>query len=172
MHQVIPAILKRTDVSTFYRVDRATVCVISDNKETCHQDRHRMSSKLSPPEFIDDTSGYPEYKRELRRWSKITKIAPEKEAEVVLYQFKGHPSGIQEKVDTALGDEVIDKADGIDKLIGFLDNIYGEDEMAGAWRKYKDFVRLKKDVDQPVVEFVAEFDKKHKVAKQSDLIWS
>ena len=39
--------------------------------------------------------------------------------------------------------------------------------MTEAWNKYKEFVRLKKDPSQPVTEFIAEFDKKHKQAKQS-----
>ena len=96
-----------------------------------------MTSKINPPDFIDDASGYPEYKKKLLRWSRITKVPANKQAETVLYHLEGHPSGIQEKLDTALGTEVEDKDDGLTKVIKFLDEIYAEDEMSMAWSKYK-----------------------------------
>ena len=126
-----------------------------------------MSSKYDPPQFMDDNSGYPEYRKKLMRWSRITKVKPEKMAEVVLYHLEGHPSGIQTKIDTALGDAVEDKVDGLEKLIAFLDTIYKEDEMTEAWNKYKAFIRLIKQELQPVTEFIAEFDRAHKKAKES-----
>ena len=125
-----------------------------------------MTSKINPPDFIDDASGYPEYKKKLLRWSRITKVPANKQAETVLYHLEGHPSGIQEKLDTALGTEVEDKDDGLTKVIKFLDDIYAEDEMSMAWSKYKQFTQLKRPVDQPVVEFIAEFDRAYTKAKE------
>ena len=131
-----------------------------------------MSSKALPPKFIDDASGYPEYRKNLLRWSRISKVENEKQAEVVLYHLQGHPSGIQEKIDTALGDQVEDKADGLKKVVDFMDTIYAEDDMTTAWTKYKEFIRLKKDSSQPVIEFIAEFDKKHTKAKEAGCVFS
>ena len=125
------------------------------------------SSKFVPPEFIDDTSQYDEYKRKLLRWSRITKHDPKQQAEVVLYHLQGHPSGIQEKIDTALGDEVIDNDDAMKKLVEYLDSIYAEDEMTNMWTKYKKFVRLKKSLNQPITEFIAEFERAYKEAKDN-----
>ena len=107
-------------------------------------------AKVEPPKFFDDASGYPEYKLKLERWSRITKTDKKQQAEVVLYHLEGHSSGIQQKIDTALGEDVIDKEDGLKKLIEYLDEIYAEDEMTEAWSKYKQFVRLKKEIGQPV----------------------
>ena len=131
-----------------------------------------MSSKALPPKFIDDASGYPEYRKNLLRWSRISKVENEKQAEVVLYYLQGQPSGIQEKIDTALGDQVEDKADGLKKVVDFMDTIYAEDDMTTAWTKYKEFIRLKKDSSQPVIEFIAEFDKKHTKAKEAGCVFS
>ena len=125
------------------------------------------SHSYEPPKFITDASGYPEYKRKLERWSRITKVDKTKQAEVVLYHLEGHASNIQEKIDTALGDEIIDKEDGMTKLIAYLDTIYAEDEMADAWFKYKRFVKLRKTEEQPVNEFIAEFEKMYAKAKES-----
>ena len=71
---------------------------------------------MEPPRFIEDASGYPEYKRKLQRWARITKIAPEKQAEYVVYNLEDHPSGIQEKIDTAIGGDIENAADGMEKL--------------------------------------------------------
>ena len=126
-----------------------------------------MSSKYEPPAFMEDTAGYSEYKRNLQRWSRITKVPAAHQAEVVLYHLQGHSSGIQEKADTALGDAVENKEDGLTKLIEFFDTIYAEDPMSEAWLKYKRFTQLKKSPDQPVTDFIADFDKAHAKAKLS-----
>ena len=125
------------------------------------------SSKCLPPKFIDDPSQYEEYKKKLLRWSRITKTDPSQKADVVLYHLEGHPSGIQEKIDTALGETIVDATDGLDRLIEYLDGIYKEDEMINMWAKYKKFVRLKKREDQPITEFIAEFESAYKEAKDN-----
>ena len=127
-----------------------------------------MSSKIAPPYFINEASEYPEYKTNLLRWSRITKTPKVQMAECVLYQMKDHSSGIAKKIDTALGDEVIDKEDGLDKLVEYLDSIYKEDDMALMWSKYKKFTRLRKtDEQQPITEFIAEFEAAYKDAKNN-----
>ena len=134
---------------------------------------NKMStSKLDPPEFFSDQSGYAEYKKKLQRWARITKVDKEQQAEVVVYHLESHPSGIQEKIDTALGDEIQDKEDGLEKIIKYLDEIYAEDDMTTAWTSYKKFTRLVKKKDQPVTEFVAEFEKEYKKAKNCGCMFS
>ena len=120
-----------------------------------------------PPKFIEDASGYSEYRRKLERWARITKVEKKQQAEVVLYHLEGHPSQIQEKIDTALGDKIVDKEDGLQQLITYLDSIYGEDDMVDAWSKYKKFVKLKKSESQPINEFIAEFERSYLKAKES-----
>ena len=125
------------------------------------------SSKLqvTPPEFIDTSSGYAEYKRKLERWSRITSVEKKKQAEVVLYHLEGHPSGVQEKIDIALGEKLVDKEDGLEQLITYLDGIYAVDPMTDAWNKYKEFVRLRIKDGQAVSDFIAEFEKAYAKAK-------
>ena len=122
-------------------------------------------SQVTPPEFIDTSSGYAEYKRKLERWSRITSVEKKKQAEVVLYHLEGHPSGVQEKIDIALGDKLVDKDDGLAELIKYLDGIYAVDPMTDAWNKYKEFVRLRIKDGQSVSEFIAEFEKAYAKAK-------
>ena len=128
--------------------------------------------KYDPPEFFSDPSGYAEYKKRLQRWARITKVEKKQQAEVVVYHLEGHSSGIQEKIDTALGDDIQDKEDGLAKLIEYLDTIYAEDDMTTAWTCYKKFVRLVKKKEQSVTEFIAEFDKEYKKAKDCGCVFS
>ena len=123
--------------------------------------------KVQPPAFIDDASAYAEFRKQLLRWTRITSTAQIKKAETVLHFWEKHPSRIVQKIDTALGDAVIDKEDGIDKLVEYLDGIYKEDEMTNMWIKYKKFVRLKKSDQQPITEFIAAFDTAYKEAKDN-----
>ena len=94
------------------------------------------------------------------------------QAEVVVYHLENHPSGIQEKIDTTLGDAIQDKEDGLEKLIKYLDEIYAEDDMTTAWTSYKKFTRLVKKKEQLVTEFVAEFEKEYKKAKDCGCVFS
>ena len=127
-----------------------------------------MSSKVLPPPFISDASQYIEYKDNLLRWSRITKVEKKNQGDFVLYHLQQHPSGIHQKIDTAIGDQIVAKDDGLKKVIEFLDGIYKADELALMWSKYKRFTRLKKtDDQQPITEFVAEFESAYKEAKDN-----
>ena len=121
----------------------------------------------APPQFTADTSAYQMYKRRLERWSRITKVEKKQQAEVVLYHLENHPSGIQEKIDTTIGDEIIDNEEGLDKLINYLDGIYGEDDMTEAFNSYQNFIRLKKTSNQTIAEFIAVFEGAYIKTKQS-----
>ena len=103
-----------------------------------------MSSKVHPPTFISDASQYIKYKRSHLRWSRITKVEKKNQAEYAVYHLQDHPSGIHQKIDTALGDDIVEKDDGLTKLIAYLNGIYKDDEMALMWSKYQMFTRLKK----------------------------
>merc|ERR1719319_585742 len=122
--------------------------------------------EFEPPGFFDDPSGYAEYKKKLQRWARITSVDKKKQAEVVLFHLEGHSSGIQEKIDIALGNDIRDKDDGLAKLIKYLGGIYAEVDMEESWRNYKRFVRLVKN-KKPQTEFVAEFEKRYKKAKDT-----
>ena len=89
-----------------------------------------MSSKLHPPSFIDDASEYNEYKKGLLQWSRITKVEKKNQAEFVVYHLRDHPSGIHKKIDTVLRGEIVEKDDGLTKLVASLDTIYKDDELA------------------------------------------
>ena len=87
-----------------------------------------MPTKYDPPKFIEEASEYPEYKRKLLRWSRITTVEKKLQADVVLYHLEGHSSRILEKIvgETSLGDDIGGKEESMEKLIAYLDGIYAE----------------------------------------------
>ena len=128
-----------------------------------------MSQKYTPPEFFEEHHQYAEYKKKLKRWSHITKVDKKHQAEGVLYNLEGHPSGIQEQIDIALGEEIVDKNDGLDKLIAHLDKVCKEDDMTISWLAFKDCIWIRKDEDQTITVFIAELEKVVKELKMWDV---
>ena len=73
-----------------------------------------MSSKArEPPAFISDTKSYSMYERDLKRWAKLTDLASEKQADMVMHCLDGHASGIKENIDNQLSEEKLSHKDGI-----------------------------------------------------------
>ena len=98
--------------------------------------RDSKMSFLEPPTFISENKPFEIYQQDLRRWSRLTSLDKKLQAEMVVYKLENHPSNIQEKITTQLGEELVDNEDGIEKLLTFLEGIYKKDSMADAWEKY------------------------------------
>ena len=130
-----------------------------------------MASKcFEPPAFISKTKTYSTYKADLRRWSRITSVEKKLQAEVVVYNLEGHPSGIKEKIEVKIGSELENNEDGIERLLKFLDTIYQADEMSDAWVKYKNFQRISRGPKQDISDFISDFDKEYMLAKTAGCV--
>ena len=81
------------------------------------------SFSLEPPAFVSSTKKFAEYKKDLLRWSRLSSVKPELQAELVIYKLEGDPSNIKEKIVTKLGDELEDNPDGINLLLDFLETV-------------------------------------------------
>ena len=128
---------------------------------------------LEPPAFISGTKSYGQYKKDLQMWSRITQVDKKLQAELVVYKLEGHPSGIKEKILTALDGKLAENEKGIDELIKFLDEIYLQDEMADAWEKYKSFEEYSyDDKSLSMAEFISEWHTRKTMAKTSGCDYS
>ena len=143
---------------------------MNEQKLTSTVQEHKVDSKsdrsvkvikmatLEPPAFISSTKSYGQYKKDLQMWSRITQVDKKLQAELVVYKLEGHPSGIKEKILTALDGKLAENEKGIDELIKFLDEIYLQDEMADAWEKYKSFEEYSyDDKSLSMAEFISEW---------------
>ena len=114
---------------------------------------------IEPPAFISETRSYAEYKADLKLWSRITTLAPDVQAEMVVYRLAGHSSGIKEKkIQTQIGEKLEGNKEGMNELIKFLDTIYAKDDMSDAWQKYNLFTDLKRKENQDIMEFISEWN--------------
>ena len=117
-----------------------------------------MASNIEPPSFVSNTKTYAEYKEDLKRWSRLTSLEKKYQADMVVYRLDGHPSGVKEKIVTQIGSVIEGKEDGIEQLIKFLDGIYAKDDMADTWEKFKDFSGLVRKDQQPINEFIPDWE--------------
>ena len=113
---------------------------------------------LEPPGFIGETKKFPEYKKDLKRWSPLTSIKPELQAELIVYRLEGHSSKIQENIVENFGDVLVDNANGIDDLLNFLETIYGEDNMVDTYMKYVEFKNKKRKKTENIQSFIADWE--------------
>ena len=128
----------------------------------------KMSINIEPPLFIDSRKKFSEYKKDLLRWSRLTSIKPELQAELVVYKLEGHSSNIKEKIVAQLGDVLEGNKDGIEKLLQFLETIYGEDDMAEDYGKYVDFKNKKRKEGESIQAFIAEWEHAYQRCKNMD----
>ena len=117
-----------------------------------------MTTNIKPPSFVSSTKTYAEYKEDLKRWSRLTSLDKKHQADMVVYHLDGHPSGVKEKIVTQISEKIAEKEDGIEQLIKFLDEIYGKDDMADAWDRFKEFSSCVRKKDQCISEFIADWD--------------
>ena len=116
------------------------------------------SFSLEPPAFVSSTKKFAEYKKDLLRWSRLSSVKPELQAESVIYKLEGDPSNIKEKIVTKLGDELEDNPDGINLLLDFLETVYGEDDMAEAYDRYVEFKNKKRKNGESIQTFTSDWE--------------
>ena len=134
--------------------------------------KNSKMSILEPPTFISENKPFEVYKKDLKRWSRLTSLDAKLQAEMVVYKLENHPSRIQEKITTQMGDKLIDNEKGIDLLIEFLEGIYKKDSMADAWEKYTTFEKFRFDNKIILKQFIADWENKYHQLKNEGCAYS
>ena len=129
-----------------------------------------MSSVLEPPSFVSDSKRFSEYKKDLLRWSRLTSVKEELQAEMVVYRLEGHPSNIKEKIVTQIGDKLVGNKDGIKELLELLEKIYGEDDLADTYEKYVKFKNKRRGQEESVHNFIADWDNAYHQCKNAKCV--
>ena len=137
---------------------------VSKERKQESGDNPEKTSKMSilePPTFISENKPFEVYKKDLLRWSRLTLLDKKLQAEMIVYKLENHPSRIQEKITTQLGDQLEDNENGIDVLLEFLERIYQKDSMADAWEKYVTFEKFKFDNKISMKQFLADWENQY-----------
>ena len=121
--------------------------------------------KLEPPTFISETKSFETYKRDLERWTKLTKVKAEQQALVVVHHLDGHESGIKENIDNGVKETDLECKEGIQNLLKFLEGIYKKDTISDAFNKFKTFTNFRRKSETPIQSFIADWSTTHRKAK-------
>ena len=120
-----------------------------------------MTTKISPPD-LTKSRNYESYKNELLAWKEITSLDTEKQGIFIALSLpEDHETGIRSKVFDELAISTLKAANGLDKLIEFLDGVLGKDDLTDNFQKYEDFEDCVKQPGQSMNDFILEFDRHH-----------
>ena len=129
---------------------------------------------MEPQAFISIKKTYATYEKDLKRWTTLTTLAPEKQANMVIH-FIPDDDPIKEKIDTQMTDEELSCKEGITNLLKFLAEIYKTDDMGEAYDNYVEFVKLRRKPGVSIKTFISEWENSyHKVknngCEMSDMV--
>lgn len=125
-----------------------------------------MSMKINPPTF-SKVKSYERYKQELLAWKTITDVDKKKRGIAIALSFPEDTS-IREKVFDELKLEDLNKEEGLDILIEFLDKHLGKDDLADSLEKFEDFEDYRREKNEDISDYISNFDQKYnKILKKN-----
>ena len=126
---------------------------------------------MEPPAFISKKKTYATYMKDLKRWTTLTTLAKEKQANMVIH-FIPDDDPIKEKIDTQMAEEKLSCPEGITNLLAFLAGIYKCDDMGDAYDSYVEFVKLRRKPGVPIKSFISEWENCYHKVKNNDCTMS
>ena len=90
---------------------------------------------------LDKCKTFERYIVELEAWDKVTGLEKKKRGIAIALSLPQDSvvAGIREKVFDELKLSDLEKENGLDTLIKFLEKAYGKDELTDSWDKFEDF---------------------------------
>ena len=118
-----------------------------------------MSNLREPPAFISTKKTYATYEKDLKRWTTLTTLAPEKQANMVIHYIPDD-NPIKEKIELSC-------KEGITNLLKFLAEIYKTDDMGEAYDNYVEFVKLHRKPGVSIKTFISEWENTYQKVKNN-----
>ena len=129
-----------------------------------------MANFLKNPDFISSSKTFETYRKDLRIWLRMTTIKDELQAEWIVLNLDGHPSGIKEIIQTQIGDSLEGNAEGIEALITFLAGIYEVDDFQDCIDTYMEFEDLQRNNKESILVFLNRLDQSVARIKKHDCV--
>ena len=76
------------------------------------------------------------------------------QAEWVLLNLDGHPSGIKDKIQESIGESLEENEDGIEAIITFLKTIYDVDEFRELSEMYDEFEDIRRGANEDISQYI------------------
>ena len=130
----------------------------------------KMSSYKNPPEFNILTNPYDRYIEELKAWCIVTELPKKKQGvAVALAMPENDSSGVRDKIFNDIKLDELNKDDGIDSLIHYMDNLFKRDELSEVYERYIKFDRFSRAENQKIENFILEFEKLYNRIRQKEM---
>ena len=96
-------------------------------------------------------------------WCVVTDLEKDEQGIVIALSLPENDlSGVRGKGFNEVTSDKLNKADGVDTLLTYLDSLFKKDELNEVYEHYNNFDRYQRDPKQKMEEFVLEFEKLYK----------
>ena len=117
-----------------------------------------------PVPILDtDGNGYDEWKRDVRRWCKLSKKFTADEKALMIHLSL---EGTARTASGEIPDDEFECAEGVENIFTKLDNIFLPDKMQKQFDVYKDMHTLRKDPESDIHDYVNLFEQKYHKFRQ------
>ncbi|XP_057302644.1 uncharacterized protein LOC130636814 [Hydractinia symbiolongicarpus] len=129
-----------------------------------------MSHNYKIPPVFNDKKPYNRYVDELKAWTLLIDLEKQKQGIAVALSLpKEDSTQVRDKVFSEISIADLNKEDGIDTLIAFMDNLFKKDELTDMYKHYTNFDRYKRKSDETMESYIIEFEKLCNKTKKFDM---
>ena len=130
------------------------------------------TTRVKVPTFNSDNDDYDTYMHEVDMWKIIGKVYKKEQAMMLVYELsKTDSSGIRDKILNEISIADLNKDDGLDTYIKYMDKHFKKDESVATYEAYLNFERCKKKVDEEIKAYILRFDKQSNIAKKKQVTY-
>ena len=117
---------------------------------------------VTPPD-LNACKTYEAFKREITAWASVTDLAKSKQGNYVALSLPNKSqfgNDLRERVFENLSPGILSADDGLQKVIDFLDKELGKDAIDDVIEKWDEFDSCRKESEQSLEDFIAEYEMK------------
>ena len=123
-----------------------------------------MAFNMKAPPALEDDS-YEAWKRDINIWSKFTDLVPEKQGLGVYLTLSGRARSAASEIPI----EVLEKKDGLPKLIAKLDDLFLAEKGQRQFSAFNNLYNLRRSEEVSIDKFVADFEHIYYKFEQQDM---
>ena len=128
--------------------------------------------RIKIPTFNSDTDEYDTYMHEVDMWKIIGKIDKKEQAMMLVYELnKDDSSGIRDKIMNELSLDELNKDDGLDKYVKYMDDHFKKDDSVATYEAYLNFEQCKKKDDEEIKTYILRYDKQSNIARKKKVTY-
>ncbi len=123
-----------------------------------------MAANYRTPPVFSETKPYSRWCEEVKVWQSVTDLKVERQAAAIALSLP--ENAIRDKVFSELGVEELNRKEGVDSLLGFMDAVYKKDEVSTAYEAFSEFDRYKRDQQTSMEAYLLEFERLYNRTKK------